>query len=256
MFDTTLKSFQVYDGTTWVFISSKKFRDNYKLVKNISDLSEELIAGGGSTYLLKTNFLYEINGTINVNFPINLNGAYIEGVDSTEDVLVKASSGSLFQGNKGGALRNMTLLGNGKQIFNITGASTELLLVSNTVFVGASKVGTISGLGTVFLSVTQFINNLNGLTINNILGFFVSNIFWTASNQGTFMDFTGSFNNLQINGGRVEVDASEKGIDVSTNPVIANNGSLAQLSFVGAGIFVQPYTTNTYQAIISTRIGM
>lgn len=88
VFDTDLNSFQYYNGTNWVFLEDIHLRDNYKLVKNISDLSDELVAGGGSVYKLNTDFLYEINGTVIFDFPIDLNGAYIEGVDSTEDTLV------------------------------------------------------------------------------------------------------------------------------------------------------------------------
>ncbi|WP_431472286.1 hypothetical protein [Nonlabens sp. SCSIO 43208] len=105
VFDTDLNAFQYFDGTVWVSLGSKQLRDNYKLVKSIDDLSDELVAGGGTKYLLNTNFLYEINGAILVDFPIDLNGAYVEGVDSSEDILINVSSGSLFEGTKGGGLR-------------------------------------------------------------------------------------------------------------------------------------------------------
>ncbi|GAK91933.1 hypothetical protein JCM19298_2421 [Nonlabens ulvanivorans] len=111
IFDTSLNAFQFYDGTDWVYLSKSQRRDNYKLVKDISDLADELTAGSGSKYLLNTDYLYEINGTIVFDFPIDLNGAYIEGVDSSEDILINNSSGSLFEGSKGGGLRNLTLSG-------------------------------------------------------------------------------------------------------------------------------------------------
>lgn len=156
IFDTTLNAFQFYDGTEWVYIANSKRRDNYKLVKDISDLADELVAGSGSKYLLNTNYLYEINGTIVFDFPIDLNGAYIEGVDSSEDILVNNSTGSLFEGSKGGGLRNLTLsgsipLGTKTQLFDINAtASGELLLINNTIVANASKVGTLDGLSTVF----------------------------------------------------------------------------------------------------------
>jgi len=246
VYDTSLNAFQYYDGTSWDYISKTKFRTNFKLVKNIADLAEELAAGGGTTYVLKTDHLYEINGVVTVDFPIDLNGAYIQGIDTSEDKLVNNSAGSLFQGNGGGSLRNLTLSGNGRQLFNITGTGGDILLISNSIFAGASRVGTLSGLGTVFISVSQYLGNADGFTIDNIGSFFMSNVFWPASNTGTFMEFTGTFNNLQMNAGRVESNAGETGIDVSSNPTIVNNASLSQLSFVGLGNYVQPYTVNTY----------
>lgn len=253
VFDTTDNSFYFFEGGSWKRLSSSKSRTKYKLVQSVTDLTQELAAGGGSTYLLSTDFLYEINGTIIFDFPINLNGAYVEGVDALEDILVNNSAGSLFQGNKGGGLRNLTLSGNGKQLFNISATASDLLLVTNTVIAGSSSVGTLSGLGTVFLSVNQYVSNATGLTASNIENFFVSNAFWTASNTGTFLSLTGNFKNLQINGGRLESDAGEIGIDVSANPTIVSNASLAQLSFVGAGLYVKPYTTNTYTGFNFTK---
>lgn len=247
VYDTTENGFYFYEDDSWEPLKAiSKRRNNYKLVQSTADLADELAVGDGNTYVLNTDFLYEINGTIIVNKPININGAYIEGVDSTADVLFNATGTTMFQGNTGGGLRNLTLHGNGKQLFNISGGAADLLLITNTIFVGASKVGTLSGFGTAFLSITQFVANGDGLTINNIDSFFVSNIFWTATNAGTFMKFTGRFSNLQMNGGRIEAGSGEVGIDVSANPIINNDATLAQLSFVGAGTLVKKYTTGSY----------
>ena len=55
VFDADLDVFYYFDGTTWQPIGGGDKRNNYKLVKSVSDLSDELTAGGGSTYLLDTN---------------------------------------------------------------------------------------------------------------------------------------------------------------------------------------------------------
>jgi len=96
------------------------------------------------------------------------------------------------------------------------------------------------------LSVTQYLGNDDGLSVSNINSFFVSNIFWPSSNTGTFLELSGTFQNLQMNGGRVEADTGEIGIDVSSNPSIVNDATLAQLSFVGNGTAVESYTTESY----------
>ena len=244
VYDITLEAFYYYEGG-WQKISVNNSRENYKLVKDISDLAEELAAGGGSTYLLNAEFLYEINGTIVFNAPINLNGAYIEGVNSSKDILVNNSGAALFQGAVG-KIRNITISGNGNPIFNITGSGADLLLVSNTIFVGASTMGSLSTLGTAFFTVTQYVNNNDGFDISNIDSFFMSNVFWATSNTGTFATISGAFDNFQIANGRIEADAGEVGIDVSANPTIVNDASLDGLSFVGAGTLVAGYTSGSY----------
>lgn len=246
VYDTDLQDFKYFTSGDWNYIGRSQIRDNYKLVKNISDLSDELIAGSGSQYLLNTDFLYEINGSVTFDFPINLNGAYVEGVDSGEDVIINASGAAFFQGTSGGSLRNLTVSGNGNPIFDITGSGTELLVSNNTIYVGASSVGTLDSLGTVFFSIAQFVGNTDGLAVSNMGTFLMSNVFWTASNSGTFITFSGTFNNLQMSSGRIEADAGEIAVDVSANPTINNDATLSQLSFVGAGTYVNPYTIGSY----------
>ncbi|WP_194850093.1 cell wall anchor protein [Nonlabens antarcticus] len=243
VFDTTENSFFYFENTAWSSLRTAKMRTKYKLVQSVADLEEELTGG---VYVLKTDFLYEINGKIFIDNPIDLNGAYIEGVDSSEDVLINVSPGTLFEGSKGGGIRNLTVSGGGKQVFDITGTGSEFLLITNTIFTSAGKIGNLSKLGTVFFSVTQYLSNADGFTVNNINNFFVSNIFWTESNSGTFMEFTGSFQDLQMNGGRIVADLGETGIDVNSNPTIVNDATLSQLSFVGAGTLVEKYTTGSY----------
>ncbi|AWH73494.1 cell wall anchor protein [Dokdonia sp. Dokd-P16] len=244
VYDITLESFYYYEGG-WQRISINNSRVNYKLVKDASDLAEELAAGGGSTYLLNSNFLYEINGTIVLGAPINMNGAYIEGVDSSQDILANTSGVALFQGSPG-RIRNITISGGNAPIFDITGTGSDLLVVNNTVFTGASTMGTLHSLGTAFFSIAQYVNNNDGFDLSDIGSLLMSNVFWTTSNTGTFATVSGTFNNFQMSSGRIEADAGEVGIDVSANPTIVNEASLNGLSFVGAGTLVSGYTTGSY----------
>ena len=244
VYDITLEAFYYYE-TGWQKISINNSRSDYKLVKEISDLAEELAAGGGSTYLLNPDFLYEINGAIPFNAPINLNGAYVEGVNSSKDILINNSGAALFQGNAG-KLRNITIAGMGQPVFDINGTGSELLLVNNSIFTGASSLGTLNSLSTAFFSITQYVNNDDGFDISNINSFFMSNVFWTTSNTGTFLRASGTFNNFRMVSGRVEADAGEVGLDVSGNPTIINEASLNGLSFVGAGTLVAGYTAGSY----------
>ncbi|WP_418512046.1 hypothetical protein [Corallibacter sp.] len=112
VFDNNESVFYFYDGTRWLPVKGAEKRDNYKLVKSVADLADELVVGGGSKYILNSDYMYEINGTILFDFPIDLNGAYIEGHDTGEDILVNNSGTTLFSGTKGGRLKDILINGN------------------------------------------------------------------------------------------------------------------------------------------------
>lgn len=242
VYDTTENAFYFYKSATWTKLDSQ-VRDNYKLIKSATDLSAELTAGGGSKYLLNSNTLYEINGTINLAYPIDINNAYVMGLDTNEDKLVRAS-GNLFVGNQGGSIKNLTLAGG--TIFNLTGSAAQNLIIRDLVIANASSVGTISGYGMVFLSVVQYIGNTTGVTYTNIGNLLISNTGWFSTNLGTYETYTGTFDFIEKQGGFMVVNGSAKGIDVSSNPTVTK-AVLTGVSFSGTSTeYVKKYTTGSY----------
>jgi len=237
VFDTTDKAFYYYNAlsTAWVKLAAEGAlkRNNYKLVKSAADLAPELANGGNSSYLLSSNTLYEINGTITLTAPINLNNAYVSGLDANEDVL--SASGVVFQGNTGGSIRNVTL--RGATAFAITGpgpATASSLLVQNVVVEGMTAgVGTVSGLGLYFGNIVQFVNNSNGITYSNIGSLLLNNQAWTASNNGTFETFTGTFGLIQKNSGFSTMNGSDVALDVSAASLSVGTGVLLGTVFSG-----------------------
>lgn len=248
VYDTDLKSFYYYDLTTtsWVKINSaSNQRNNYKLVKSVTDLAPELTAGGGSKYLLQTNTLYEINGQITLAFPIDLNNAYVSGLDANEDILTKAT-GPIFQGTTGGSIRNVTLTGGGSA-FAITGGTS--LLLQNTVIANFANVGTISNVGLYFANVVQFVGNTTGITYSNIGNLLLNNQAWLDSNNGTFETFTGTFGLIEKVSGFSTMNGADIAINVSSNPVVGE-GVLLGTVFSGTTTspsgFINKYTTGSY----------
>ncbi|TEB41319.1 hypothetical protein D0809_26130, partial [Flavobacterium circumlabens] len=80
VYDTDLKSFYYYSASAWAAMSSTtNGRANFKRIKSTDNLAvvlaTELAAGGGAKYVLTANTLYEINGMVTFNFPIDLNNA-------------------------------------------------------------------------------------------------------------------------------------------------------------------------------------
>jgi len=241
VYDTDLKSFYFYDtpSTTWKPIGSNAAttRDNYVLVKSASDFP----APSGGVITLDANTYYEINGTITLTTPINLNDAYVSGLDASEDVL--SSAGTVFSGNTGGSIRNITITGGGTA-FNITGGAS--LLLQNSTIAGMNSVGTISGVGLYFTNVVQFVSNMNGITYSNIGTLLLSNQGWLGNNAGTFETFTGSFNLIQKVSGFSTANGSAMAIDVSGNPTVGN-GVLFGTAFSGTSTtYINRYTTGSF----------
>ncbi|SDB32667.1 hypothetical protein SAMN03097699_0722 [Flavobacteriaceae bacterium MAR_2010_188] len=247
VFDTDLNAFYFFDGGQWLELGTEsKTRNNYKLVQSVADLADELTAGGGSKYLLNPFFLYEINGNVVFNFPIELNGAYIKGEDSVEDKIINGTGSTLFVGTTGGNLKRMTIVGNGQKIFNLNGDGSQNLIFLSVNFVNSSSVGSLSGFSIIFFNVGQFQNNSNGLIVSNSESFFFTLYTWATSNTGTFLTLNGAIDEVQLSNARVVADAGEVGINVSANPSISGSASIAQVTFAGAGNHVLGYSSGTY----------
>lgn len=256
VYDIDLKAFYFYSAGTssWVaLVSSGAARLNFKRIKSTDNLAvvlaAELAAGGGAKYLLNTNTLYEINGTVTFNFPIDLNNAYIQGLDPNEDVLTRPT-GNLFEGATGGGIKSVTLIATMGSVFNLNANATQNLILRDSVIANSASVGTISGLGLVFLSIIQYSGNTNGITYNNITQLLLSNLGWFGNNGGTYEKLTGTFTLVEKQGGFSQVEASSAiGFDVSTAGLtITGDAVLESVVFTGANTagYVKGYTSGTY----------
>jgi hypothetical protein len=254
VYDTTLKSLYHYNSSSasWLpLVNGSSSRLNYKLIKSTdvlaTVLATERAAGGGTKYLMDSNTVYEINGTINLDLPIELNNCYIEGLDANGDVLSRA--GGIFVGSTGGSVKMLTLTASSGSLFALSGAANQSLLMRDCIVAGNSSIGSISGFGLTFFSVIQFLSNANGITFDNISYVLLSNMAWFGSNQGTFEKYTGTFTLIEKQGGFCQVVGTAIGIDVSNNPVITGDAVLESVVFTGTlttGSYVKAYTTGTY----------
>ena len=94
VYDTDIKAFHYYNSTAWIkMFGDTDGRLKFKRIKSTdvlaTVLAAEKTAGGGTKYLLDPTTLYEINGTIMVDLPIELNWGYIKGQDLGDDKLIK-----------------------------------------------------------------------------------------------------------------------------------------------------------------------
>lgn len=242
VYDTDFDLFYFYDSTSWQSLSSYQ-RNNYKLVKNVSDLSAELTAGGGTEYLLDTNTLYEINGTINLTAPINLNDANVIGQDTYEDVLVATSN--MFTGANGGFVKNLTLVAPSGSIFNLSGNGTENLIVRDVVIANSASVGSVSNFNLVFFSIVQYLNNTAGITYANISQLLLDSEGWSQTNSGTYQTFTGAFDVIAKQGGFSEVVGATAAIDVTGISSISGGGTIRTVDFFGGGNYINGTATYT-----------
>ncbi len=248
VYDTDDNSFYYYSSGSWVALEGAMRRNNYKLIKSAADLADELTAGGGTTYQLASNTYYEVNGTIALAYPIDLNEAYISGLDANEDRLIITGS-TIFSGSSGGSIRNLTLIVSGGSVFNLTGSGAETLLFQNSIVSGSGPttdaLGTISNFDIVFMNIINIGNLDDGITYNNIDNLLLSNVAWFESNAGTYETYTGTFNLIEKVSGFCKVPLGATGIDVSSNPTV-DSGNIISTAFFGAGDYVDPYTSGSY----------
>ncbi|WP_426062931.1 hypothetical protein [Flavobacterium sp. DSP2-3-1] len=256
VYDTDLKSFYHYNSsiTSWNVINSGTTgRLKFKRIKSTDVLSTVLAAeksaGNGNKYLLDATTLYEINGTIMVDLPIELNNAYVSGQDVNEDKLVR-TSGNLFDGATGGSIRNVTIqVTGGGKVFNLSGAATQNLIFRDAIVVASSNVGSITGFGLVFVNIVQFVGNTTGIVYNTISKLLIGNAGWFSNNTGTYETLQGTFGLVQKQGGFSEVSGTSIGFDVSSNPTITGDAVMETVVFTGAlstGKYVNGYTIGGY----------
>jgi hypothetical protein len=255
VYDTDLKSFCFYDtsSVSWIKISTNADgRLKYKLIRSTDVLStvlaSELAAGGGSKYLLDSGTLYEINGTINLNLPIEINNAYITGQDSGEDKLIRAS-GDLFTGTTGGTVKVLTLTATSGNVFNLNGGGTATLVFRDSIVASSSAVGTIQNFALCFLSIVQYVGNTNGVVYQNIGTLLLANTGWFSNNSGVYEKLNGTFTLVTKQGGFSQVTGTSIGFDVSANPTITGDATLETTVFTGTlttGKYVNPYTVGVY----------
>jgi hypothetical protein len=254
VYDTELKSFYHYNSTTtsWNRMSSdENSRLKFKRIKSTDVLSTvlaaEKTAGGESRYLLDSGTLYEINGQVVVDLPIELNNAYVVGLDSGEDKLVK-TSGDLFTGTTGGSIRVLTLTATAGKVFNITGGGTQNLIFRDAVVAGSSNVGVIDNFALVFISIVQYAANTTGIIYKDVSKLLISNAGWFGNNSGTYETLQGTFGLVEKTGGFSEVGANI-GFDVSSNPTINGDAVVRDVVFTGiltTGKYVNGYNPSIY----------
>jgi len=246
VFDTDEDAFYYYDtaATKWVkLITDSVERDNYVLVKSAADFP----APTGGTITLASNTLYEINGTIVLPNPIDLNNAYLVGRDSNDDVLYSAG-GTIFSGSKGGSLRNLTLSAPnpGGTVFDIIDTvGDQNFVLQSAIIANSGNVGKIEGLNLVFMNVIQYVNNASGITYTDIGNLLLNNQGWFGNNGGVYETLTGDFNLIGKIGGFSEVTTASAAFDVTSVGAISGSAVLENVVFYGGGNYINgnsPYT--------------
>jgi hypothetical protein len=255
VYDTNLKEFSYYDLPALTWVSLKQGRTNFKRIKSTDNLAtvlaSELAAGGGTKYLLDSSTYYEINGQVVLNYSIELNNAYLSGLDTNDDKLVK-TSGDIFTGSTGGTVKLLTLVASTGNVFNINGGGTGIqnFIFRDSVIANSASVGTLQGFNMIFSSIVQYSGNTTGILYKNITKLLLNNQGWFGNNLGTFEKLEGTFGSVQKQGGFSEVNNAAIGFDVSLSPTISVDGTIDGVNFLGTlttGKYVNPYTgTGTF----------
>ncbi|MBW2938819.1 hypothetical protein KXJ69_11920 [Aureisphaera sp. CAU 1614] len=236
VYDTDLDAFYFYDTTnmSWIQLGSTTKRDNYVLVKSESDFPAP-VAG---VITLDTNVLYEINGLITLSSSIDLNGAYLIGLDSNEDVLLSIG-GTIFTGSAGGSIRNVTLTAPGGVVFNLNNISgSENLVMQSTIIANSGNIGTIQGYNLVFMNIIQFSGNTTGITYSNVNDLLLNNLGWFGNNGGVYETFIGAFSLIEKVSGFSKVIGAAAAMDVTGITSISEDAVLESVVFSGGGNYI------------------
>ena len=190
-----------------------------------------------------------------LDLPIELNNAYVIGLDSSDDKLVKAT-GDLFVGTTGGSIRVLTLVASAGNVFNIigtgsigAGTQTQNLILRDCIIASSSNVGKIENFSLVFVSIVQFAGNTAGIVYKDISKLLLSNMGWFGNNSGTYETLQGTFGLVQKTGGFSEVVGAKIGLDVSSNPTITGDAICETVVFTGTlstGKYVNGYTVGSF----------
>lgn len=232
---TIADGFYFWNGTQWLAVqSSANTRSNYILVKSASDLPAPV----GGVITLKAGTTYEVNGTINLNNKINLNGCYLVGMDATNDKLIyKQGSGELFTGSKGGSVKMLTLTADqpGSKLFNLDLGVTETFLMRDVIVSNCKEVGVIKGGYNCFFSVINFSGNSQGITFQDNNYLLLDNTAWFYTNGGTYEKLVGNFGVVEKLGGFSHASTSSIALDITGITSITEAGNLKNTAFMGSG---------------------
>ena len=236
----TENGFYYWDGASWqrllTDVNSNQ-RDNYVLVKSVADLP----APSGGIITLAAGVVYEINGTITLTDQIDINDAYIEGRDATNDILMYTpATGSLFTGDQGGTIKILTLSAPsvGAKVFDLDDAAgTENIIVRDCNIGASDNIGNIKGYKIAYLSVINYAANKNGITYEDIDALLLENMAWFSTNENVFESFVGDFELIQKIGGfsTTLLANSATAVDVSGISTILS-GSMKSVDYAGDGI--------------------
>jgi hypothetical protein len=247
---TLIDGYYYWDGAKWVRLTtSATGRSNYVLVKSAADFPAPVTG----VITLAAGILYEINGTITLTDKINLNDDCLIGKDRNDDVLLYTGSGELFTGSNGGNIVNLGLsaTGGGSKLFNLDGLGAQKnVIVEFGLLVNNVNLGLIKNFaGTVAFQTCVFMNNANGITLQDLGDFVGNNEIWFPNNSNTFQTFVGTFNTILMVGGKFDPMSafSATALNVFGITSITGGAQLKAILFVGTGIYVTGTFANQWE---------
>lgn len=242
--------FYYWNGSAWVQVnSSQNSRNNFVLVKSASDFPAPV----GGIITLAAGVTYEINGSITLTNRINLNNAWLRGLDAVNDQLIYTpASGELFTGANGGNIKALTLSApnNGARIFNLNAAGANRnLIMENLYIVNSHTVGNITGFGgTVFMQTVAYFTNINGITFTNDTNVVILNTLWDKGNSNTYETFTGTFSAILKSGGAMQVQAANTATAINVSGITSvMSGEIKNVLFMGNGTYKTGNFSNRWE---------
>ncbi len=240
--------FYYWNGSTWLLVnSSANARNNFVLVKSAADFPAPV----GGIITLAAGTTYEVNGTIMLTDRINLNGAWLRGVDGSNDRLIYTPpAGELFTRSGGGTIKTLTLSAPnaGATLFNINAAGANVNLVMESAFHRQlqQRRHHCGIRGAVFMQTVAYFANANGVTFSNDTNVVLVNTLWDKSNFNTYERFTGTFGVILKSGGAMQALSANTATALNVAGITGlTSGELKNVLFYGNGT----YKTGTFSGV-------
>ena len=224
---------------------------NTNIIQSLADLPTPV---AGIITLANNNF-YLIKGSINIGVnTISIGSStLLSGIDPNNDKIIYTGSSSFINvTNKDFIISNLTLTCGvvGSTVFNVTGSSSNKVLISNCLYTGCKGLGTISTIGTILFNNNTITLCDNGITLSGTLNdlIFTGNIF-KGNNNTTSSVFLNFNNNLiidsaLISGNLFNAQSNETVIKQGVTITINQFLNVTPNTFEGAGTYLSGFTIN------------
>lgn len=242
------KGIMCYNSTAGILEYTNALRNNYKLIKNLSDFPTPI---NGIIYL-EPNTSYEINGQVNIGTNKIETGIsnIIYGIDKSDDVIIYTGTGALLNNILNNfTLRMLSLVAPLGDCINFISNSSNIMDIGDCIFTSSDSVGNFENFYLLVFRNNFITENNNGISISGTNGnfFYVDNVNINCNNTfNGICSTSGSLHTVHIDRNLFEIKDQQLAVCMS-NVIIEAGAVLANNTFESStsGIYLSGFDANS-----------